>query len=685
MSTYESVGSAFFPGPIPALRKTPFAAAVASRRSLELLELWSRWRTDRSVLFVGKISFLQVGVSHNIRKEKSTGLPGTCHCQNFFLAAAAAAAATATAAAAALLNHQTLLPSLHHLMPSLKKLSSSKNCQLISTPAWHIVCSLLAVLDDAIDLASGVSRVSSELTPGKLSPTNAKERLFWRRRMGKQSQLMAVSLQAPFHSKPGMWNADDPRNTLASSASVAAQALVSYQYPPPSSGLDSASNIIPGYQPREHPQSPGRIRPDSPAHHNRGGAVDSFSAQTKRSMSTPDVHGQATADVAALALSAEKRRNKLGYHRTSVACGKYLTGHCRRRKIRCIAAPGDPHNRCSNCIRLKKECHFYAVDQQPLPDPPRRGSKAQSATDRASEESPPSTSSGQMPSEMPQTHPYPHLTMPPIQDLGDPQMRRQRTESFSPEIKSKEIFPPPPIHNFPAHPAAIASSRAYEYPPPPPHGAADWVAAETSPSTGKLKTDASQPYWAANPHESPITAAAFSPFIPNLPPQNWPPAHNGATSREQNWTIPQRSVSYSNLEGLQNQQQYQNSPYPHYSHPPQVNDHYTTKSRVLQSSAMHPPPIQTSSTVAPLEPVSATSTEPHQHAHSANPLPPVPFPNWQQPYAYHKPVGADQYPWSGPPAPPTLHPEGEDLPPPASYGYGDPANGIYYQPHHPGQ
>jgi hypothetical protein len=34
---------------------------------------------------------------------------------------------------------------------------------------------------------------------------------------------------------------------------------------------------------------------------------------------------------------------------------------------------------------------------------------------------------------MPPTLPYPHLNMPPIQDLGGPQMKRQRTESFSPE------------------------------------------------------------------------------------------------------------------------------------------------------------------------------------------------------------------------------------------------------------
>ncbi|KAL3472238.1 hypothetical protein BJX99DRAFT_8464 [Aspergillus californicus] len=58
--------------------------------------------------------------------------------------------------------------------------------------------------------------------------------------------------------------------------------------------------------------------------------------------------------------AADKKRNKLGYHRTSVACV-----HCRRRKIRCLVATDDVQGRCENCIRLRKECQFFPVDQQP--------------------------------------------------------------------------------------------------------------------------------------------------------------------------------------------------------------------------------------------------------------------------------------------------------------------------------
>lgn len=59
----------------------------------------------------------------------------------------------------------------------------------------------------------------------------------------------------------------------------------------------------------------------------------------------------------------DKKRNKLGYQRISIACA-----HCRRRKIRCLLAADDPEQRCQNCIRLKKECVFYPVDQQAMLD-----------------------------------------------------------------------------------------------------------------------------------------------------------------------------------------------------------------------------------------------------------------------------------------------------------------------------
>ncbi|OAA72395.1 Zn(2)-C6 fungal-type DNA-binding domain protein [Cordyceps fumosorosea ARSEF 2679] len=80
----------------------------------------------------------------------------------------------------------------------------------------------------------------------------------------------------------------------------------------------------------------------------------------KRSFSTPAVHTMVQ-DSAATTAAGEKKRNKLGYHRTSIACN-----HCRRRKIRCIVS-ANIQNRCENCIRLKKDCSFCPVDQQQPP------------------------------------------------------------------------------------------------------------------------------------------------------------------------------------------------------------------------------------------------------------------------------------------------------------------------------
>ena len=137
---------------------------------------------------------------------------------------------------------------------------------------------------------------------------------------------MAVSVQAPFYSKSGMWNLGEPPNTYSSSGPEDNPAPMSYQYPLPNS-LEY-SNMIPGFThpslDHTQPSSPAQMKPDSPSLKNRGNAAASKSAKIKRSMSTPNVRGQASADAAALALSAEKRRNKLGYHRTSVACGMLL-------------------------------------------------------------------------------------------------------------------------------------------------------------------------------------------------------------------------------------------------------------------------------------------------------------------------------------------------------------------------
>lgn len=133
-------------------------------------------------------------------------------------------------------------------------------------------------------------------------------------------------------------------------------------------------------------------------------------------------------------------------HVVSICCtlivivlgGRQLTkqlGHCRRRKIRCIPALNDVQNRCSNCIRLKKECVFFPVDQQPQPEMKRHGSKAHSGTDKASRSSSPSQIPGQL-SQLPEGQPglpYPVSSMSARPESIGSQDKRERTESFSPD------------------------------------------------------------------------------------------------------------------------------------------------------------------------------------------------------------------------------------------------------------
>lgn len=59
-------------------------------------------------------------------------------------------------------------------------------------------------------------------------------------------------------------------------------------------------------------------------------------------------------------------------------------------------AADDTQGRCENCIRLRKECHFYPVDQQPPTEKKARpGAKLESSLDPTGS-SPPGLSSGSM-------------------------------------------------------------------------------------------------------------------------------------------------------------------------------------------------------------------------------------------------------------------------------------------------
>lgn len=92
---------------------------------------------------------------------------------------------------------------------------------------------------------------------------------------------------------------------------------------PPRSAPDSMPSpydfgnpsALPSQQPLSHPVPP--ITASSASQRRRKTPKHSLSS-LKRSASTPNVRGDAGMSM------ADKRRNKLGYHRTSVACGRYL-------------------------------------------------------------------------------------------------------------------------------------------------------------------------------------------------------------------------------------------------------------------------------------------------------------------------------------------------------------------------
>ncbi|KAJ5474206.1 hypothetical protein N7475_003772 [Penicillium sp. IBT 31633x] len=104
----------------------------------------------------------------------------------------------------------------------------------------------------------------------------------------------------------------------------------------------------------------------------------------------------------------DKKRNKLGYHRTSVACV-----HCRRRKIRCLVAPDDTEGRCENCIRLRKDCQFFPVDQQPpIEKKSRPSSRLETpSTDRSNTTPIASSPTNLMPDPAEAFYPYQAMTM----------------------------------------------------------------------------------------------------------------------------------------------------------------------------------------------------------------------------------------------------------------------------------
>lgn len=182
-------------------------------------------------------------------------------------------------------------------------------------------------------------------------------------------------------------------------------------------------------------------------------------------------------------------------------------------------------------------------------------------------------------------------------------------------------------------------------------------------------------YWRVNGQPEPPMTPAFSPFTPNMPsnhPPNWIQAPEPSPREDLSWPMPQRSISYSNLEGVHN-----SHAYPPFPPPNPIPEHFATKPRLQQHGNVFPLPIAT--TAGPLP--TAASSAPPDTTQLGNAISPMPdnFAQWpQQQYAYPKPPGSglEYGAWTAPGLPNNIPEEGQ--PTAAQYGYPEASNGVFY-------
>ncbi|KAK6078736.1 hypothetical protein SCUP234_06074 [Seiridium cupressi] len=339
----------------------------------------------------------------------------------------------------------------------------------------------------------------------------------------------------------------------------------------------------------------------------------------RRSETTPNVRPQGTNESAhgQFGSAGEKKRNKLGYHRTSVACT-----HCRRRKIRCIPYVNDAQGRCQNCIRLKKECTFHSVGQELPPSAAQRqGARTSTGSKIASASTSPVATAGHQQNISP-NQPYPQIaSVSSLQNMGPP---------IKPEVYSRD----------PKLSSSTPTSRAFQYG----HGASSWVPADTG--ANPAKTPDMNASWRSYAQDSPVTPGFQSYTTHPHATSPWPsaamgtPVSNESTSRhdEMAWSpypTPGRSLSY----GGEPSQAYTSVSHVAGSAPNSVYDR-----RASIASDMYPPPIST--TISNVESIPGSTMDPNVPM-SAGSVPGQSYGTWQQPYPYSKTGDGYESSWYG--------------------------------------
>ncbi|KAF2257128.1 hypothetical protein BU26DRAFT_36586 [Trematosphaeria pertusa] len=284
--------------------------------------------------------------------------------------------------------------------------------------------------------------------------------------------------------------------------------------------------------------------PQQPAHKKRRPSKDKTTTAIRRSSSTPHMRNLALGTTGELSPTSDKRRNKLGYHRTSVACG-----HCRRRKIRCLVANDEPTGRCANCIRLKKECNFYPVDQNPENPRPQTGAikdvnPGASASATSSPRHPPSMSGEKIDEFRPPFNGP--VSGNPVSRYGVP---------GDPEVEPHHVPPSSGVPMQQQPPYGYPHAIDTQWPPAPGFLPSTSVAESPSSSSG---------YWRPSPSTANSTYGSESNVSGGHTPATMSTSSTmsyGGQPDSHNWGAPgfqppTRSMSYGNIEGIP--QQYSN-------------------------------------------------------------------------------------------------------------------------------
>ncbi|KAL2756246.1 hypothetical protein ACRALDRAFT_2027820 [Sodiomyces alcalophilus JCM 7366] len=307
----------------------------------------------------------------------------------------------------------------------------------------------------------------------------------------------------PYHSHTSLPLSDGPGMGLAPSGYLPSYGATTVSGHGASASIDT---------PPSHETSSLKDRRDSSSQADE---------ELKRSVSSPNVrpHSSNASEHHQIGLPGEKKKNKLGYHRTSVACG-----HCRRRKIRCIPSASDEQGRCVNCIRLKKECSFYPVDQAPPSDArPKASSRASTAGSKvASSSSSPALS----------TQPYPG----PVA-TSNPQMNPQHALA---------VEPPGPGIESPRE-AIVASNSAHPSPGTfdfAAQGLAGWVSQDASPNSAPKPLGMGAPWISPYTAQTPQATAAWNGALHHADPGSTPGEDMASWSSYAPGPAPPRSMPF---------------------------------------------------------------------------------------------------------------------------------------------